>query len=433
MSEAAAVWIERWLDAAARSKASSPAGLRAVTVLGEPTLFARATHPGFRFAFDSATTDLSASGIVHRIRSDTGARLGKQATALLHRLHHVGPADAPRLPLVGGRAFDGGLDHTPWETFGEATLVLPRFVFRRVEGRVYGTVVLRAGETIPEVGSELAFETAPSVPSLTSDTAVERDPREDFEIRVRGVVDRIRAGELQKVVLSRRSRMLRGADEPMVWARLSRPDPHSARFLMAFGGRSLVGASPELLVRLRGAALETDALAGSAPPDEGEALQRSNKDQEEHAKVVEHLRSVLQAQGAEPRHAVTPMVRDLGYVCHLWTPVTARVHGGDAWDWASALHPTPATGGWPCRDALRVIREIEPDPRGWYCGALGWVDAAGDGEFYVALRSALLEPKVCTVFVGVGLVAGSDPGREWRETLWKERAMLGALGVGHAV
>jgi isochorismate synthase EntC len=115
-------------------------------------------------------------------------------------------------------------------------------------------------------------------------------------------------------------------------------------------------------------------------------------------------------------------------VQHLHTPVVAVARrDADIFALVEGLHPTPATGGQPRVAALDLIAELETFDRGWYAGPCGWVDAQGNGDFVVALRSALVRGDEATLYAGAGIVAGSDPRREYEETALKLRAMLWAL------
>jgi len=113
---------------------------------------------------------------------------------------------------------------------------------------------------------------------------------------------------------------------------------------------------------------------------------------------------------------------------HLYTPLTGTLAGPlSALEAVALLHPTPAVGGVPAAAAATAIGEWEPFDRGWYAGPIGWMDDAGNGEFFVALRSALLEGDRAYVYAGCGLVAGSEAAAEWNESRLKMGAVLCAL------
>jgi salicylate biosynthesis isochorismate synthase len=182
----------------------------------------------------------------------------------------------------------------------------------------------------------------------------------------------------------------------------------------------------------------TAALAGSTPrgatPDEdarlGQALLDDPKERAEHDYVVQAIREGLIDVSSRLVADAEPRLRRLANVQHLWTPVRAEV-GRDTsvLDIVARLHPTPAVGGFPRPAAMTLIREREQLDRGWYAGPIGWLNRAGEGEFVVGLRSALLRERTATLFAGCGIVAGSEPAAEFAELGWKLRPMLAALGV----
>jgi salicylate biosynthesis isochorismate synthase len=193
----------------------------------------------------------------------------------------------------------------------------------------------------------------------------------------------------------------------------------------------LVAATPERLVRVAGANVSCDALAGSIARglDEATSLLASAKDRNEHALVVDAIASTLRGLGATVEAAAEPGLRTLRHVVHLHTPITARLpQRRHVLELAAALHPTPAMGGTPTQVATRWIAERE-DARGWYASPVGWFDLDGNGELAVAIRSGVVDGEHAHLYAGSGIVAGSDPDRELAETDVKLRAMLGALGV----
>ncbi len=254
------------------------------------------------------------------------------------------------------------------------------------------------------------------------------------------------APALHKVVLAR-SLLLHGAhdvDPHALAARLGH-DPSVATYLVSLPVDAqdpparLVGATPELLVSRRGSYVLSHPLAGSArrhpDPDEdarvAQALLGSAKDHDEHRHVVEAIVAALAPWcshiDAEPRpslHATATMwhlgTRIEATLADARTPVAALV---------AALHPTPAVCGTPRALALATIRTLEPVPRGFYAGAVGWTDADGDGDWYVAIRCARVQGAQVRVYAGAGIVAGSQPALEVAETDAKFGAVLNALGV----
>jgi len=255
-------------------------------------------------------------------------------------------------------------------------------------------------------------------------------------------VGRLRAGELEKIVLAR-SLHLTGAepfDPAMMLRRLAARDPRGYTYAVDLGaGRTLVGASPELLVSRRGRSVVANPLAGSVPraadPAEdrrrAEGLLACAKNRREHAVVVE---AVADALGPLCTDLVIPAGPELTATASMWhlsTVVTGAVADPSvsALALACALHPTPAVCGTPRAVARPAIAELEAFDRGFYTGMVGWGDASGDGEWVVTIRCAVSEGRNLRLYAGAGVVAESDPVAELAETSAKFRTMLDALGL----
>ncbi|MFI6348278.1 isochorismate synthase [Streptomyces sp. NPDC050560] len=260
---------------------------------------------------------------------------------------------------------------------------------------------------------------------------------------VAAAVARMRAGEFAKVVLARTLELTSDTepDLPAMLGRLARRDPSGYTFAVPSGpGRTLVGASPELLVSRTGGRLTANPLAGSAPRSadlaedvrRAAALLESEKDLHEHAVVVDAVRAALAPYCTRLDVPERPTLVRTAAMWHLSTTVTgdvARPDATTALDLACALHPTPAVCGAPTALARRVIAESEPFERGAYTGVVGWQDAAGDGEWVVTIRCAEAEGRTLRLFAGAGVVAGSSPEAETAETGAKFRTFLSAVGA----
>ena len=279
---------------------------------------------------------------------------------------------------------------------------------------------------------------------------VETMPEPDVHrSRIAAALRQLRDDEnpLQKVVLARALRLT--ADAPLdPWAILHRlidADAHATAYLTDLSpagltGATLVGASPELLVARFGATLTCHPFAGSAPrsadPDtdaaNGAALAESAKDRHEHQLVIDTMRAALEPLCSHLDVATQPQLSRTATLWHLSTPIsgTLRDTSTTAMDLALALHPTPAVGGVPTAAAIDLIAELEGD-RGFYAGAVGWCDSAGDGRWVVAIRGAQLSADRRSVMAqaGGGIVAESDAQDEVTETTTKFRTILAALGA----
>jgi menaquinone-specific isochorismate synthase len=261
----------------------------------------------------------------------------------------------------------------------------------------------------------------------------------DYRAVVAKAVARIEAGEFTKIVLARAQEF--ASDQPLhplrVLNGLRQRFPDCYAFSLANGkGQSFIGASPERLVRVSKGVLETEALAGSIRRGAGASedaalagtLLRSEKDRREHQHVLAAITARLEHLGLAPEYAAEPGLRRLANVQHLHTPIRAALpENVRLLAVLAALHPTPAVGGSPLAAAVAAIRGLENFPRGLYAGAIGWSNARGGGEFFVGLRSALVDGGMARVYAGAGIVAGSTPEKEFAETELKFKAMLEAL------
>jgi menaquinone-specific isochorismate synthase len=212
---------------------------------------------------------------------------------------------------------------------------------------------------------------------------------------------------------------------------------------MVFSVEGFIGASPELLVSRKGSSLRAHPRAGtvarSGDPDTdaklAAGLLASAKDRWEHLLVIDALDEVLRPLCDELDVPQTPSIVPLRNVSHLGTLITGSLRATDvvdrsaptALELVSVLNPTPAVGGVPQAKALAVIAALEPVSRGTYAGPVGWVDAAGNGEWAVGLRSARIEGNRARMFAGGGIVGDSEPGAELAETQLKLQALLAAV------
>jgi menaquinone-specific isochorismate synthase len=255
--------------------------------------------------------------------------------------------------------------------------------------------------------------------------------REQWGSMVRRALDEVDRNAIEKVVLARDVTIEADVpfDRPAVLQRLRSRELGCFVFATPEG---LVGASPELLVRRRGTTVVSRPMAGTVPVADAAGLAHlasSEKLEHEHAVVVDAIRTALAAQCVSGPAVTGPAPVPVGDLAHLVTELRAELGepAPTALDLARLLHPTPAVGGTPTAAALALIDELEPAGRGQYAGAVGWVDAGGDGEFAVALRSASLDGSRARLHAGAGIVRGSVPDEEWQETEAKLAPMLRAL------
>ncbi len=361
--------------------------------------------------------------------------------------------------VMGGFSFapEGPAD-PEWKGYPAGLLVLPRLLVTRAGSgcRLTLTVVMRPeGRGPADADAEIEKSLGILVGLLQSrpakwagaenerlarsaHLAEEFPPASQWKGLVAAAARDVRDQVIRKVVLARGVEV-RAAD--FDWAqtlrRLRAGYPTCTLFAVARGDRCFLGATPERLIRVEEGRVSAMALAGSAPRGEtededrrlGAMLLASLKDRIEHAVVVEVLREAISAACASVSVADTPSLLAFHNVQHLYTPITARLRDrSTVLDLVGRLHPTPAVGGVPRDEALRWIRAHEGLDRGWYAGPVGWIGRGGEGEFDVAIRSALVRPHEALLYAGCGIVGDSDSDEEYAESNLKLRPMLSALG-----
>ena len=282
---------------------------------------------------------------------------------------------------------------------------------------------------------------AASAPARTHRTIpyrIEPDSREDWRRAVEEALGAIDAGTVGKVVLSRRQKLV--ADELFsskdLLVNLVDGDARGTVLLYRYADVFFCGCTPELLVRKEGARVSSMCLAGTCPAgaDERERrrladeLMADKKNRAEHDYVVSHVREVFRRVCFDVDVPCTPGIMPLTHVQHLHTPAEARVLDGvSLWELMGDLHPTPAVSGTPVGEARMLIRRIERYNRGFFAGACGYIDAAGDGEFSVGLRTGVFDGETGWLYAGCGIVAGSDADAEYDEIGLKLKTILDAF------
>lgn len=399
-------------------------------------------------------TELAGHGIAFELRIK-GESAAESAMAIgqdiLRRCHLSVEASSPTLPrLLCGFAFDPQAEPDDlWEDFPDAWLVLPRVYCEHRNGQSQWFVVARVTrESTPEeidadlrrAREELAGQlgTGWSPRDVPFGGLSDLESAESWNTRVGELTRRMDDGVLQKVVLARRFR-LRSPEPPDPWSvvqRLVDASPGTHVFgVQPRPGVAFVGASPERLVRMQGRTIETECVAGTigrgSDSDSDHSLAQlllsSRKDNLEHYYVLEDILQALGELCESMEAGASPQILKLPTLQHLITKARGRLREDRTLaDVLTRLHPTPAVGGSPRAQALEVIREMESAPRGWYAGPVGWM-GPDTAEFAVAIRSAMITPTGATVFAGAGIVPGSEPDKEWRETENKARAFVSAL------
>jgi menaquinone-specific isochorismate synthase len=298
-------------------------------------------------------------------------------------------------------------------------LVVPSIVVGRRGDRCWVTTIGDSAGELPALSPQPAPE-AP-VNLVFSDGALSGA---DWEGVVWEAVLHLNAGELEKVVLARD--LIATADEPIDVRWPLRRLGRDYSMCWTFHVDGLFGATPELLVRREKGLVTSRVLAGTirrTGDDEHDlalaaTLARSSKDLEEHEYAVRSVADALAPHCTSMNVPEAPFVLHLPNVMHLATDVAGVVHdtdGANVLELAASLHPSAAVGGTPTKVAVEMIAELEGMDRGRYAGPVGWMDARGDGEFGIALRSAEHAGTRVRLFAGCGIVADSDPEAELAE------------------
>ena len=385
---------------------------------------------------ESARAELAPGGAASDVRDDAARLFGPVETE----------AETLRPRVLGGFAFRQDREAgEPWADFGCGSLLLPELLFVR-DGALSGVVIapdvdpLRATALVGAVRSAGAWPASEPFggPSGVPLTVLRDIDRDSWRTSVSEIAKEVRDGFYEKAVLAT-SRELGGdgtIDVGTTMAHLREDYPHCHLFTVSMGGATFLGASPELLVGLNAGEVRALGLAGSArrgataadDDQAGQALLDSAKDRIEHETVVRAIREALTDATTNLRAPNQPVLRKLRNIQHLSTEISGQAFPEiDVLGLVERLHPTPAVCGWPTDAARKVIAAHEQMDRGWYAGPIGWMDAAGDGEFAVALRSALVRETRAWLFAGNGIMGDSDAAAELAEVELKFSPLAEAL------
>jgi len=262
--------------------------------------------------------------------------------------------------------------------------------------------------------------------------------REQFEARVKTAKEHIAAGDIYQVVLSQRFEAAIDADPFTVYRALRHVNPSPYMYFLRVGGRSIVGSSPEMLVRVEGRQVQTHPIAGTRPRGRteeedvrlGEELKRNEKERAEHVMLVDLGRNDIGrvAKYGTVRVPTYMTLERYSHVMHLVSVVEGKLDDQhDRLDALVACFPAGTVSGAPKVRAMEIIAELEDSRRGVYAGAVGYLDFAGNLDFCITIRTVLIENGRAYVQAGAGIVADSNPTAEYEETKDKARAVLRAL------
>jgi len=267
--------------------------------------------------------------------------------------------------------------------------------------------------------------------------------RDRFEEQVRAAKEHIAAGDIYQVVLSQRFEAEVAADPFTVYRALRHVNPSPYMYFIRMGGVSVVGSSPEMLVRVEGSRVETHPIAGTRPRgrnDEedmrlAEELKRNEKERAEHVMLVDLGRNDV-GRVCEYGSVRVPQFMGLerfSHVMHLTSIVEGKLADDrDRLDALVSCFPAGTVSGAPKVRAMQIIKELEPSGRGLYAGAVGYLDFAGNLDFCIAIRTVIMSGGRAFVQAGAGIVMDSNPAAEFEETRDKAKALLRALELAQA-
>ncbi len=338
------------------------------------------------------------------------------------------------LKFFGGTAFQSNSLDKSWEPFGSYRFILPRFEILRRNEEMFLACNVFADETrkgqitsVLSLLETLDFSPTGKFSGLPLPINRRDEPtKEQWMSDVEKVISTLGQATLQKVVLARKStfEFSQLLDPVTFITHLKKISPECFHFCFQFDDHAaFLGASPERLFKRDGKIIKSEALAGTRPRGNsksenhklGEELLNSHKERREHILVVEAIKENLKAMCASVETESGTSLLSLSGGQHLLTCLEGLL--SDETDDAAILkqlHPTPAVGGFPTANALKVIEKFEPFKRGWYAGPVGCV-GYGSAEFAVAIRCGLIRGNQLSLFAGAGIVQGSSPQNEWNE------------------
>lgn len=351
------------------------------------------------------------------------------------------------IPLfLGGMKFSPEEVSNIWTDYYDSDWFIPEFLFIKKSDE-YFVILNHHTNNLSEEIFQDSFEAAEQLIShlnkssqLSSNLVISSniyDPAEKFRWinQVNSALKQIAEGEVQKIVLSRQVQLELKASPnfELILSELNNLYPRCYIFVYKKNDSIFFGASPETLARISNGWVEADALAGSIPrgfdsvEDEKFAneLLNSTKNLSEQKAVVEFITNSFAQFSEEIIYDPNPKIRKLLNIQHLWTSIRAKLNTNQTiFSILKNIHPTPAICGVPWTNALVSIRKMENHSRGMFAGMVGWFNFENEGEFAVAIRSALIKDNIIYAFAGCGIVDGSDPEQEFEESELKLKPIL---------
>ena len=339
-----------------------------------------------------------------------------------------------------------------WDAFGEAALVVPKFLYRR-SGETHTLTVstlVSAKQSVEQYLIQLADQLAQFNTYAATEEAYPaytqvKDGVDHYKSSFQQAKQHIADERVEKIVIAREE-IYQFTDARFPFARTLRhlADEQSGSYIFLYQPKKEIGffgATPERLIQKQGQAVTTAAIAGTAkrPETEIEAtlikekLLHDPKNRHEHEIVVKAIQNALSPYAVSLQLPEQPRILENRFVFHLHTPIQGVLESTTPLlALVDALHPTPALGGSPKRTSVRLLRDIERFDRGWYGSPFGWLNTEGDGEFVVAIRSAIVQHQFVALYAGGGIVSDSELIQELDETIIKLSPIKQALHISSA-
>ncbi|MGN4123970.1 isochorismate synthase [Lysinibacillus sphaericus] len=412
-------------------------------------------YKGERFYWQNREKTMTLVGLGHAHTIQNNAkndRFDEVEAEWKHLTKHCVKGQAELQPILfGGFTFDpqNNVDGE-WTGFPEAYFALATYQLVLRDDKAYVSIHLITHEKQPEEqmdalrqerdhfihAAQVKEVETYSKPEITSYFEPYKEP---YLASIDQVTALIKAKKANKVVIAR-SLALQFKEQvasPQILSQIIHEQPESYLFGLERQELLFFGASPERLVKVKNGHAYSSCVAGSikrgktADEDEtyGQSLLNDPKNGGEHHYVVDMIADIFRKNCINVKIPDGPRLLKIRDIQHLYTPVEGQLNNGATiLQLTKYLHPTPALGGVPRQEAMAAIRKYEPMNRGLYAAPIGWMDAEGNGEFAVAIRSAALIKDKAYLYAGGGIVADSEPQSEYDETLVKFRPMLRALG-----
>lgn len=434
--------------------------IQPVDVLAALEQIGREDHFQFYWEKPNEQFSFAAGECLERVQT-TGKDRFKQASKLgknlIGRIFHISQIkhNKAHVHLLGGFSFFNHNVHKDWRNFGAGSFTLPAWQIIKDGklGLITVTVPIRENETFDSLCNSINLKLEQLQPvcdieqykevseckSSAARIIEDKYSKKRWVKNVKKAKNYISTGDFEKIVIARKLTVQteEHISGTCILNQLRQQYPDCYSFLIKHDDSpAFIGSTPERLASFKQKLLLTEGLAGSISrgktASEDATLEHqlinSEKDKKEHAFVVDAIEKNLQPYAKTVDHPREPEVKKLSNVQHLFTPITAFLKDGISRTAVfEDLHPTPAVGGFPKEKAVPHIHKLEDFDRGWYAAPVGWINASGEGEFAVAIRSGLIKEKEAHFFAGCGIVEASDPHKEWEETNLKFTPMLSAL------